>query len=135
MREVLIVDDNPADASLVRRALLEGGVCGSVLLAEDGPEALDRLRRPGGRPDLVLLDLNLPGMTGQEILSEIRKDPSLRGLPVVVLSGSSWEGDAAEARALGADLYLVKPDDLDGFLRVAQALRGVLERKREGETA
>jgi signal transduction histidine kinase len=120
-KDVLLIEDNPADARLIREALSSERACGDVRVFEGGAEALESMARK--RPDLVLLDLKLPGMSGSEVLSRIKDDPELRRVPVVVLSGSSWDVDIIGAFNLRADHYIVKPSDLDGFPRMARSLK------------
>ena len=121
--EILLVEDNPGDVRLTREALREGEVASHLHVAGDGEAALECLRRLDGcahlpRPDLVLLDLNLPRKGGHEVLAEIKADPLLRGLFVVVLSMSKAEADIHRAYELEADCYVVKPIDLDCFIDV-----------------
>lgn len=117
--EVMIVDDEPADARLVKLALAQGQHACNITLAGHGQEALSLLRRPnpdGGAayvPDLILLDLNMPLMNGRELLKELKADESLRLIPVVVLSTSDAERDITAAYSLGAAGYVAKPVDLE----------------------
>jgi len=119
---ILLVEDEPADAHLVRVALRESQVDAEVEHVVDGREALEYLRREGGRfllarrPDLILLDLNMPRMDGREFLAEVKSDQSLRSIPVVVLSTSAVDRDVLAARRLGAASYLVKTADVDAFI-------------------
>jgi CheY-like chemotaxis protein len=107
---ILLVEDNPHDVRLTRIALEEAGTACTLEVARDGDEALAHLRRPGARrPDLVLLDLNMPGKDGREVLREIKGDPGLRRIPVVVLTTSPSPGDVALAYDLHANAYLTKP--------------------------
>lgn len=126
--DILLVEDNPADMRLVREALTEGGVGAQLHWVASGEAALAFLRRSGGDagrpvPDLVLLDLNLQGMRGQEVLEEIKSDPALKGIPVLILSSSSARRDVLDAYAAHANSYLVKPDDFDQFLALVGILR------------
>jgi two-component system, chemotaxis family, response regulator Rcp1 len=116
--EILLVEDNPADARLVREALKGGRVPSHLSHARDGVEALESLRGQGGfggaaRPDLILLDLNLPRKDGLEVLAEIKSDPELRRIPVVVLTTSEAEQDIVQAYDLHANCYITKPMDLE----------------------
>ncbi len=125
--EVLLVEDSPADARLTQEVLKGGRICNRLTVVTDGVEALSYLRREGRycdalRPDLVLLDLNLPKMDGREVLKRIRTDPSLWSIPVVVLTTSGAEGDVAGAYAERADSYLQKPVDLQAFTRIVEGL-------------
>ncbi|WP_324600301.1 response regulator [Accumulibacter sp.] len=119
---ILLVEDEPADAHLLRVALRESRVEAEVEHVVDGREALEYLRRQGGRylsarrPDLILLDLNMPRMDGREFLTEIKDDHSLRSIPVVVLSTSAVERDVLATRRLGAAGYIVKTADVGVFI-------------------
>jgi len=126
--DILLVEDNPADMRLVREALAEGGVTAQLHWAPSGEAALGFLRRSGSDagqpvPDLVLLDLNLQGLRGQEVLEEIKSDPALMSIPVVVLTSSSARRDVLDAYAAHANSYLVKPDDFEQFLALVGTLR------------
>jgi len=125
--EVLLVEDNPGDVRLTREALKEGKVSNNLHVAPDGVEALAFLRREGNyadavRPDLILLDLNLPRKGGREVLEEIKGDPALRHIPVVILTSSSAEQDIARAYDLHANCYISKPVDLDQFITVVRSI-------------
>jgi CheY-like chemotaxis protein len=126
--EILLVEDNPGDVRLTREALREGKVHNNLYIAKDGVEALAFLRREGAefadavRPDLILLDLNLPRKDGREVLEEIKADPSLRHIPVVVLTSSEAEQDIVRAYDLHANCYVSKPVDLDQFITVVQSI-------------
>jgi CheY-like chemotaxis protein len=125
--EILLVEDNPGDARLVIEALKEGRVRNYVHVARDGIEALDMLRRADGfpdspRPDLVLLDLNLPRKDGREVLAEIKADPALRRIPVVILTTSTAEEDVVRSYDLHANCFITKPVDLDQFMGVVRAI-------------
>lgn len=127
--ELLLVEDNPGDVELTREALLEARVRNRLHVAESGEEALAFLRREGRhagapRPDMVLLDLNLPRMSGSEVLAAIKGDPDLRRIPVVVLTTSEAEKDVLGAYELHANAYIVKPVDLDQFLGVVRSVEG-----------
>ena len=125
--EILLVEDNPGDVRLTREALREGKVRNNLHVAADGVEALHFLRKEGRfadavRPDLILLDLNLPKKDGREVLEDIKSDPDLRYIPVVVLTSSQAEQDILRAYDLHANSYVNKPTDLDQFIRVFQAI-------------
>lgn len=125
--EVLLVEDNPGDVRLTREALKEGKVRNNLAVVENGVEALAYLRREGQyasrtRPDLILLDLNLPRKDGREVLEEIKADASLRNIPVVVLTSSEAEQDILSAYALHANCYITKPVDLDQFVKVVKSI-------------
>ena len=119
--EILLVEDNPGDVRLTRMAFEEGGINNDLHVAMDGEEALDFLFRRGGhedapRPDMVLLDLNLPKIDGHEVLREIRSDDELSRLPVVVLTSSDSEEDVVESYEEHANAYITKPVKASDFL-------------------
>jgi two-component system, chemotaxis family, response regulator Rcp1 len=125
--EVLLVEDNPGDVRLTREALRDGKVCNNLAVAKDGEEALAYLRREGPfadapRPDVILLDLNLPRKDGREVLEAIKADAALRTIPVVILTSSEAERDIARAYELNANCYITKPVDLDQFITVVKAI-------------
>ncbi len=125
--EILMVEDNPGDIRLTMEALKEAKVRNNLHTVEDGVEALAFLRREGRyaeapRPDLVLLDLNLPKMNGREVLAEIKEDPDLRRIPVVILTISQAEQDIVKSYNLHANCYITKPVDLDQFLEVVKSI-------------
>jgi CheY-like chemotaxis protein len=120
---VLLVEDSVADIRLTKEALRDGKVVNQLHVARDGEEALNFLHQRGEftkapRPDLVILDLNLPKLDGKEVLSDMKNDDSLKSIPVAVLTTSSAERDIIESYSLGANCYLTKPVDLEQFLRV-----------------
>ncbi|MDA8164832.1 MAG: response regulator [Desulfobacteraceae bacterium] len=111
---LLLIEDNPADARITMEAIKEAGIAGEITLLRHGDEAEAFLHRRGQyaaaeRPDLILLDLNLPGKGGREILAAIKQDPSLGSIPVIVLSTSQAEQDVRDSYAVHANCYLVKP--------------------------
>ena len=125
--EVLLVEDNPGDIRLTREALRTGDVAVSLSVARDGVEALDFLHREGSfatapRPDIILLDLNLPRKGGREVLSEIKGDPHLKRIPVLVMTTSRADQDIDRAYSLNANCYIAKPMDLDEFLRIVKSI-------------
>jgi two-component system, chemotaxis family, response regulator Rcp1 len=125
MVEILIVEDNPGDVRLTQEALKEAKVGNRMNVVGDGEEALLYLRRSGKynnapRPHLILLDLNLPKKDGREVLAEIKADPQLRSIPVIVLTTSNAEIDILRAYDLHANCYITKPVDLDHFLQVVR---------------
>lgn len=127
--EILLVEDNPGDVRLTQEALRESKVLNNLAVAKDGVEALEMLRREGqyasqARPDLILLDLNLPRKDGREVLMDIKEDPVLRRIPVVVLTTSEAETDIIHAYDLHANCYIVKPVDLDQFINVVRTIEG-----------
>ncbi len=118
---ILVVDDSSADVRLLREAVREQGIVAELHAVEDGEQALARLAR-GLRPDLVLLDLNLPRLDGREVLTAMKGDPDLRAIPVIVLSTSSSPGDVADCYARHANSYLVKPMHLEELGAVMRAI-------------
>ena len=125
--EILLVEDNPGDVRLTIEALKEGKVSNNLSVARDGVEALAFLRREGShakaaRPDLILLDLNLPKKDGREVLAEIKDDSSLRRIPVVVLTTSKAEEDILRTYDLHANCYITKPVDLEQFISVVRSI-------------
>jgi chemotaxis family two-component system response regulator Rcp1 len=125
--DILLVEDNPGDVRLTREALKEGKVRNTMSVAEDGVEAMEFLRRQGRfkdvpQPDLILLDLNLPGKDGREVLAEIKGDPDLKHIPVVILTTSRDEQDILKAYDCYANCYIAKPLDLDRFIQVVKAV-------------
>ena len=119
--EILVVEDNPDDAALTMETLQEGRIRNHISLVEDGVQAMDFLRRaaPYGnspRPDLILLDLQLPRKNGREVLMEIKNDRDLKRIPVVIMTTSSAEKDIFEAYNLHANCYITKPVELDDFI-------------------
>jgi chemotaxis family two-component system response regulator Rcp1 len=120
--EILLVEDNPADVRLTQEALREGKVKNNLRVARDGEEALAYLRTTTVRPDLILLDLNLPRRDGREVLQEIKNDPKLKTIPVVVLTTSAAEIDIVRTYELHANCYITKPVDLDQFIKVVKSI-------------
>lgn len=128
---VLLVDDNPADRVLTARALERSNNHIDLRMAEDGEQALDYLRRQGRyadpatcpRPDVVLLDLNMPKLSGVEVLEQLRADPKLRQILVIVLTSSEIDQDIAGSYELGANAYVVKPVTLKSFQSVMEDLK------------
>jgi chemotaxis family two-component system response regulator Rcp1 len=125
--EILLVEDNPGDARLTQEALKEGKVRNNLHMARDGVEAMAFLRREGKykdmpRPDLVLLDLNLPRKDGREVLAEMKEHPDLRLIPVVVLTTSEAEQDVLRTYELRANCYITKPVDLEKFITIVRSI-------------
>lgn len=125
--EILLVEDNPGDARLALEALKESKVKNNLHHVSDGVEAMKFLRQQDEHagvppPDLVLLDLNMPRMDGREVLAKIKDDPSLRLIPVVVLTTSEAERDLIQSYDTHANAYIVKPIDLDRFMDVVQTI-------------
>ena len=127
--EILLVEDNPGDVRLTREALRENKVNNNLHVAVDGVDALDFLFRRGKyvdalHPDLVLLDLNLPKKNGREVLAEVKADPLLRRIPVVILTTSDAEQDTPTSATQRARLSITKPVDLDRFIEVVKSIEG-----------
>jgi CheY-like chemotaxis protein len=125
--EILLVEDNLGDARLTREALKEGKVYSTLRWVKDGVEALDFLHRRGKhkgapRPDIILLDLNLPRKDGREVLEEIKADKTLMRIPVVILTTSKAEEDVLRTYALHANCYVTKPVDLEQFIKVVKSI-------------
>jgi CheY-like chemotaxis protein len=125
--EILLVEDNAGDARLTLEAFKEGRVLNRITVMQDGVQALAYLRRQGSYaaarlPVLILLDLNLPRMSGREVLTQIKSDERLKSIPVVVLTTSEDEQDIARAYSQHANCYITKPVDLEQFLRVIQSI-------------
>jgi CheY-like chemotaxis protein len=125
--EILLVEDNPGDVRLTREALRDGKIVNNLHVAEDGVEALAFLRKEGKyrnavRPELILLDLNLPKKDGREVLAEIKADENLRCIPVVILTSSEAEQDIVKSYNLHANCYVTKPVDLDQFISVVKSV-------------
>jgi chemotaxis family two-component system response regulator Rcp1 len=125
--EILLVEDSPGDVRLTQEALRDAKVHNNLSVVSDGVEALAFLRREGtyaevSQPDLILLDLNLPKKDGREVLAEIKRDPVLKRIPVVVLTTSEAEQDILESYELHANCYVTKPVDLDQFIRVVRSI-------------
>jgi CheY-like chemotaxis protein len=125
--EVLLVEDSPGDVRLTREAFKDAKVHINLHVASDGAEAMDFLNRVGKhsgvpRPDLILLDLNLPKKDGREVLEDIKKSPLLKSIPVVILTTSASEADILRSYSLHANCYITKPVGLDGFLEVVKSI-------------
>ena len=125
--EILLVEDNPGDVRLTVEALKEGKVLNNLHVANDGAEAMSFLQREGRyadavRPDLILLDLNLPKKDGREVLAEIKNEKELKRIPVVVLTTSRAEEDIIKTYDYHANCYITKPVDLDQFINVIKSI-------------
>jgi two-component system response regulator len=125
--EILLVEDNPGDVELTKEALAGGKVANVLNVVSDGEEAMAYVRRQGKyagarRPDLILLDLNLPRKDGREVLAEIKGDEELKLIPIVVLTTSASEEDVLRSYRLSANSYITKPVDFAGFARVIRSL-------------
>ena len=126
--EILLVEDNPGDIRLTTEALKEQKMYNNLNVVTDGVEAMEYLRREGkyakaARPDLILLDLNLPRKDGREVLKDIKNDEALKAIPVVVLTVSKSEEDILKSYNLHANCYITKPVDLVQFMKVAKAVQ------------
>jgi CheY-like chemotaxis protein len=126
-----LVEDSPSDYELAVRGLRAGGLANPIYHCEDGDDALDFLYQRGRyepatapRPGVILLDLNLPGTDGREVLSVVKKDPVLRVIPVIVLTTSAHHRDIQECCRAGANSYMTKPVDLDAYLKALRLLTG-----------
>lgn len=125
--EVLLVEDNPGDVRLMREALKDSKVHNNLHVVCDGDEAMSFLRHEGKHsrspePNLIMLDLNLPGKDGREVLDEIKNDPSLKHIPVVIVTTSSAEADILKSYSLHANCYVTKPVNLEQFIKVVHAI-------------
>lgn len=124
---ILLVEDNPGDVRLTQIALSEAKVRNDLVVAENGEGALAILHKRGEhahspRPDLILLDLNLPGMDGRDLLANIKNDPDLKRIPVVILTTSKHEEDVFKSYDLHANAYITKPVDMDQFVHVVKSV-------------
>ena len=127
--DILLVDDSAADVDLTREALRDARMLNRMFVAKDGVEALAFLRRQGDhkeapRPDLILLDLNMPRMNGREVLAAIKADPDLRRIPVVILTTSQAETDIMATYDSHANCFITKPVELEQFVEVARSIEG-----------
>lgn len=125
--EILLVEDNPGDVLLTQEAFRDNSLTHHLSVAENGEDALRLLRREGQygdapQPDVILLDLNLPKMDGRELLAELKNDPALRHIPVIVLTSSNSGQDVSKAYKLHANCYLTKPIEVDEFLHKMKSL-------------
>ncbi len=126
--EILLVEDNPGDVRLTREAMKEAKIQNNLNVVEDGVEAMSFLRqerkyKDSPRPDLILLDLNLPRKNGREVLAEIKEDADLRFIPVVILTTSSAEEDIVRSYNHHANCYITKPVDLEQFINVVKSIQ------------
>jgi len=125
--EILLVEDNPGDARLAREAFQDAKVRNTLHWVDNGQEAMDFLRKEGKharvpRPDLILLDLNLPGKDGREVLAEIKEDADLKRIPVVILTVSKDEEDVMKTYNFHANCFITKPLDLNQFIKVVKSI-------------
>ena len=125
--EILLIEDSPSDANLTMQSLQQAKITNRLHWVEEGEAAMDFLYQRGEyinapRPDLIVLDLNLPGMDGREILADVKADPDLRRIPVVVLTTSSNEEDVFRSYDLNANCYVTKPFNVQQFIQVVQLI-------------
>jgi CheY-like chemotaxis protein len=125
--EILLAEDNPGDVKLTRKALESGDIRNNLHVVTDGVETMKFLKQEGEyadapRPDLLLLDLNMPKKDGRQVMEDMEADPSLRRIPVVVLTSSDAEEDIVRSYELNANAYLTKPVDFDGFVDIVKRL-------------
>lgn len=125
--DILLVEDNPGDAKLVKKSFELGGVANRIYHVSDGQEALDFLRHKGiyadaPRPGLILLDLNLPGIDGREVLADIKVDPDLLTIPVIVMTTSAAEEDILASYKLHVNCFITKPVKVEDFVRVVKSI-------------
>jgi CheY-like chemotaxis protein len=125
--DILLVEDNPGDVMLVEETLDDSRIRNRLHVVSDGEQAMEFVRRQGNhadapRPDLILLDLNLPRKSGREVLREIKSDPDLKSIPVVVLTSSKSEEDVIKSYELHANAYISKPFDFQQFVKVMHAI-------------
>jgi chemotaxis family two-component system response regulator Rcp1 len=144
LANILLVEDNPSDVLLTQIAMKQCKLINSLHVAEDGEDALAFLRQEGNhaeapRPDIILLDLNLPRMDGRELLAIIKKDAALQTIPVMVLTTSDAESDVVQSYALHANAYITKPVDMNQFVRIVKGIDdfwfGIVRRTRRGAEA
>ena len=132
-----MVEDNGADVYLVKHALEQHGVEHRIVHSKDGDDALSQLRRFGSdlpRPDIILLDMNLPRRTGAEVLAVLRENGSCAGIPVVVMTSSDSPDDRRRAADFGVDVYFQKPSDLAAFVEIGGIIKTLVERGRRSAT-
>jgi two-component system, chemotaxis family, response regulator Rcp1 len=121
--DILLVEDSPGDVRLIREALNDAKMHVRLHVVSDGVEAMNFLRDHGKvRPDLILLDLNLPKRDGRSVLAEVKEDPALKTIPVVILTTSAADEDIQKSYLLHANCYITKPVDLDGFLHIVHSI-------------
>lgn len=125
--EILLVEDSPSDANLTIREFSKANIANNLHWVEDGETAMEYLRQQGEfadapRPDLILLDLNLPGMDGREVLAEVKSDNDLKRIPIVILTTSNDEQDVLHSYNLNANCYVTKPIDIEQFIHVVKLI-------------
>jgi two-component system, chemotaxis family, response regulator Rcp1 len=126
--EILLIEDSPSDANLTIKQFNQAKIANNLCWVEDGETGMDVLRQQGEyanacRPDLILLDLNLPGMDGREVLEEVKSDPDLKRIPVVILTTSADEEDVLRSYNLNANCYVTKPIDIYQFIHIVQLIQ------------
>jgi CheY-like chemotaxis protein len=126
--QILMAEDSPSDAELARQAFKNGKLLNELIIVKDGVEAMSYLRKEGQyqdalRPDVILLDLNMPKKDGRQVLEEIKADTNLRTIPVVILTTSEDENDVLKSYELQASCYITKPVEFDNFLEVAKSIK------------
>jgi two-component system, chemotaxis family, response regulator Rcp1 len=126
--EILLVEDSPSDVLITREAFMDAKLLNTIHVVEDGVQALEFLHRQGvfasaPRPDLILLDLNLPRKNGREVLAEVKADPDLRSIPIVILTTSGADEDILKAYNLHANCYVIKPVGFDNFFKAVQSIQ------------
>jgi two-component system, chemotaxis family, response regulator Rcp1 len=126
--EILLVEDSPSDANLTIREFSKAKIANNLHWIEDGETAMEYLHQQGEftnapRPDLILLDLNLPGMDGREVLKEVKSDTDLKRIPIVILTTSNDEQDVLRSYNLNANCYVTKPIDIEQFIQVVQLIK------------
>jgi CheY-like chemotaxis protein len=126
---ILIAEDNPADVYLIEEALREHQVPFTMTIAEDGEAAMDMIAAGQVRPDLILLDLNMPKRSGGEVLARLRQDKNCQKVPVIVLTSSDSPADREEILSLGATSYIRKPTGLDEFLEIGAAIKRIVTKQ------
>jgi CheY-like chemotaxis protein len=120
--QILLVEDSPGDVRLTQEVLKDATIANDLHVATDGQQALEYLRGADRRPDLILLDLNMPRMNGRDVLRELRADPALCRIPVIMLTTSSADDDVESSYALGANCFITKPIDFGRFTDVVRAI-------------
>lgn len=125
--DILLVEDSPGDARLIQEAMRDARISNRITRVNDGAAALAYLRKEGEyaevrRPDLVLLDLGLPKVSGREVLAAVKEDPALKSIPIIVLTSSTLDEDVAEVYRLHGNCYVSKPVDIDQFMRVVRTI-------------
>jgi CheY-like chemotaxis protein len=125
MAEILVIDDEPNDVDLMKRSFINSKIVNNITVARDGEEAMQALRQEGiyiksKRPDLVILDLNMPKKNGHQVLIEIRQDPELKDIPVVIMTTSGANEDISDSYKEGANCYIQKPLDIDKFKEIVK---------------